>query len=133
MKRQWIAAGLLALAATGVGVAGCKEGGPSGPQSGTLTVNLSTPNSDDGALRFDVSGPAAPGSPTAGAAGYKIYTRTAGNTLKVAVVGNIAAGAVLRFGVSDVSQTYTATLIQAASRSNALRAASGYTLTITGP
>lgn len=100
--------------------------GPSGPTAGTLTLTLDTPNADDGAILFTVSGPdmtqiAAPDA--------SLYFRFAqdGNTVTAVLVGDVEDGALLTFRVPDIDAvaSYGATVVQVADRDNELRPAVG--------
>ncbi len=123
------------LACGGDGGGGGNGGttGPTVPVPGTLVVSLTTPNSDDGAILFSISGGGI-SAPTAVASSDLLFFRATGtSSLNAVVVGNIAAGPVLRFGVPDVGQvsSYTASITEVADRNNALRTSlSGYVLSI---
>jgi len=108
---------------------------PAGPQPGTLSVKLTTPNSGaDGAMLFTLTGPAAPANLTA-ASGDTLWGgpfTTSAN--QIVLTGPLASGTVLTFSVPDVtvSSQYAATVGQvAASSGYALRSLSGYSLAIT--
>lgn len=94
------------------------------PEPGILTLRFTTPHSDDGALLFELRGPAI-GTATATGGGLQLFTRSAdATTLVGAVVGNLATGGIVRFPVPDVAtvQDYTVRLIEVADRQNLLRA-----------
>jgi hypothetical protein len=100
---------------------------------GTLTISLTTPNTDDGAMLLEIAGPASVAELTSPVQGALVYTRANGNSSRVAVFGSLGAGALLRFSVPDVNavQQYAAQVIEAADRGSALRAnVTGYKLTI---
>lgn len=100
---------------------------------GTLTARLVTPNTDDGAILLDITGPASVGELTALTPGASLHARSNGNTTRVAVFGTIASGAFVRFSVPDVNAVsqYSAQVTEVSDRSSALRATvSGYQLTI---
>lgn len=116
-------------------VLGC--GGSDGGHTATpgfLTLTLSTPNSNDGAILFKVTGgtidSVASGSAMVKSGSYTInasYTR-------VVVAGDIVDGAVARIHVPDVSASanYTVTVEQAANRvSFAQQNLSGYSIAVT--
>jgi hypothetical protein len=112
---------------------GC-GGDPTGPVAGTVEVTFTTPNSDDAAVLLRVTGPAMTGV-SADAAGSYLKTLEEGETVTVVVAGDLTSGPLIRFGVPDVREraleSYSATLLQVASRTNALRSPlSGYSLTI---
>jgi len=123
-----------ALAATAVSLLiAC--GDSSGPSSGTLTVNLTTPNSGfDGAVMLVLSSPVAPTSVTAGAGlalwGGPVTTTSA----KLVLTGTITSGPILTLQVNDVNQVsqYSVSLQQVASTGFVLRSSlTGYSTTVT--
>jgi len=102
-------------------------------QAGTLTVRLTTPNADDGAMTFQVSG-AAIDSATAVNQSLRLFTRRDGGDVVGVVVGALANGAVITLQVPDVGEAarYRATVLEVADRQDALRASLvGYALTVT--
>lgn len=127
----------LALA-LGLGVlAACAHDSPTQPESnqttvrppvpGVLTVQLTTPHSDDAALVVTVSGASISdvGSPS----GMLLHVRQRGDTVTAAVFGRIASGEVLHFSVPDVNAAarYVARVVQVADSANAVRGElSGY-------
>jgi len=103
-----------------------------GPEAGELTFNLTTPNSDDGAVQFTVI--AAAGDSITGlsaaCSGCKLFqARVTGTQYKGVVTGTIAAGALFRASVSNINDksAFTATVNDAASRTFQQRA-TGMTL-----
>jgi hypothetical protein len=117
---------------------GCSEKSkptsPPEPQPGVLTVRLTTPSSDDGALLLRLAGvgPIGEISLPSGSA-YVVHARGQGSTVHVAVFGQIGAGDLVQFSVPDVTKAsgYSATLLEVADRANALRASTqGYTLSL---
>lgn len=129
MRRQLLPLVLLALASA------CGDGGPTepaGPVPGVLKIALATPNADDGALLFTVSGGRV--STVDAATGYQIYTAQPDTmTTRILVTGDIAAGEVVRIHVPDTrsAAAYHATIAQAASRMTfAQRALAGYALAV---
>lgn len=114
----------------------CNEGPTGTPPAGgplTLTVTLTTPADDDGAILFTVSGGTVE-APTAASPDQELFTRVTGvNALGVVVVGDLSSGAVLEFEAPEGSDasSYTATMVQVADRGNRLRQdLSGYGLGI---
>ena len=96
----------------------CSQDPTSGspPRAGTLTLRLTTPRADDGALVFEVSGPPIDSVVAAGAP-LRLFTRRAdGSTLVGAVVGDVANGAIVTLQVPDVgaARLYTARVIEVA-------------------
>jgi hypothetical protein len=94
---------------------------------------LTTPNSDDGAVRFELRGPSIE-SPTAAHASFQLQLDTVSATVwQVLVVGNINAGGLLAFQVPDVSAatSWSAKIIEVADRQNSVRSSLvGYSLTV---
>jgi hypothetical protein len=117
-------------------VVACGDGGPTdpgGPVPGVLKVALTTPNADDGALLFTISGGRVSAVDAASSA-YQVYTAQPDtNTTRVLVTGDIGAGEVVRIHVADTrsSASYHATIAQAASRTTfAQQALTGYSLAV---
>ena len=126
------------IAAATVGLIIACGGDGTGPTAGTLTVNLTTPNSGlDGAAIIVLSAPVAPGSvsPAAGLTlwGGPVTTATA----TIALTGTLSTGTILTLQVEDtkLAAQYTATLQQVAVSSVpfTLRPPllTGYSLTVT--
>ena len=100
---------------------------------GTLTVRLVTPNADDGAILFDITGPAPPADITAAVQGAVVHSRLVGNTTRVAVFGALASGALVRFSVPDVNAApqFTGQVTEASDRASTLRTSiTGYQIVI---
>jgi len=120
--------------ALAVGTSGCNSDTNTDPtSSGPVTVSLSTPNADDGALMIIVKGQGPPTIESASNA-YQVYWRLAkaGET-RVIVVGDISAGPLFTAAAPPGGSTagITATIAEVATRANALRASTaGYTLTV---
>ena len=100
----------------------CKEG----PTAGELEANLTTPNSDDGALQFTATA-AANVSITGisqACSGCKLFVVKVSDTqYRGVVTGNLANGVLFRVGVSDVKKptNYTIQVNAVSSRTYALR------------
>ena len=141
--RRLLLSGLVALTSA------CGGGGGDGPPTqpspppgqptvpsavpGTLTVRLVTPHPDDGALLFEISGPAPAAELAPATQGPLVHARVNGNTTRVAVFGAISAGALVRFSVPDVNAApqFSARVVEASDRASALRTdVTGYQLTI---
>lgn len=126
-----------AMVAALLGAAACSDdsNGPA-PQAGTLTLTLTTPQLDDGAMTFEVSGPAID-TALAVDASLRLFTRRVnGSTIVGAVVGALGNGAVVTLQVPDLGAAarYTARVLEVADRQDALRTSlQGYTLTVTSP
>jgi len=129
-RSRWIFAMVAALVA---GTA-CSDNPTSGSsRAGTLTLRLTTPHADDGAMTFQVSGPPID-SATVANASIRLFTRReSGSTVIGAVVGALDNGAVVTLHVPDVGAAarYTTTVLEVADRQDALRASlAGYALTV---
>jgi hypothetical protein len=104
----WVVAALILLAA-------CSGG--TGPTAGTLSVSLSTPHLDDGAVLLTISGGPVD---SVEAAGHRVYSsQPDANTLRLILAGALGSGTVALIHVPDTRQVarYTLVLSQAAARS----------------
>lgn len=105
---------------------------PSGPTQGIFTVILATPNRDDGAVLFTLSGGPVD---SVEAVGYSIYSaRVDPNTVRVIVTGTLSPGAVARIRIPDQRQIsgYLAVVNQVAARATyQQRDPAGYALALT--
>ena len=106
--------------------------GPTGPTAGLLTLTLTTPNADDGAILLSVTGPS---MTQVAASDVSLYFRSVqtGTTATAVLVGDIRGGSLLTFRVPDVDAagSYSATIQQVADRGDALRGSlSGYSLVV---
>lgn len=114
------------------GIACSDDEEPTGPTAGTLSVTLTTPNVDDGAILFELNGPDISAVSVTVPAHYT-HVRQDGVTLTVVVVGDIESGLIVGFDVPDISAvaSYTAIVTQVADRTNELRSdLAGYDLTV---
>jgi hypothetical protein len=97
---------------------------------------LTTPNADDGAILFTLSGGPID-APAATSSDHAFFSRETGAMSMTAVlVGDLTAGTVLEFDVPDGSSAsdYTATIVEVADRQNALREElAGYELSVGAP
>jgi len=95
---------------------------PPDPVPGTLALILDTPYADDGALLLRLEGP---DMTQVGLEAPGLYLRFLEDQTGVTAVfvGDVTAGDLLTFRVPDVSRinSYSATLLEAADRGNALR------------
>jgi hypothetical protein len=99
---------------------------------GLLTlVRLTTPHSDDGAMRFTVSGPV--DSAVVVNPSLQLFTRRVGSTVVGVVVGALASRAVVILHGSDPGGAgYSAQVLEVADRQDLLRPSlAGYALTVT--
>lgn len=125
---------LCALLSTSVSCGDDDNGttGPTGPVAGTLTLSLDTPYADDGAILLRLQGADITQVQLAAPA---LYLRFLENQTGVTAVfvGDVSEGDLLTFHVPDVNQvtSYSATMLEAANRSNAVRGSlAEYTLTV---
>ena len=136
-KSRWpvglvLCAALAASASCGDG----DEEGPTGPVAGTLTVTLTTPFPDDGAVLLRIDGPGMTNVTSAAPTLYSRFLETLqGNDDQVTAVfvGDVTSGPLLTFRVPDAgaAASYEVTLLQAADRANQLRASTaGYTVEV---
>jgi hypothetical protein len=107
--------------------------GPADPVPGTLTLTLGTPYGDDGAFLLRLEGP---DMTQVGLAAPALYLRFLEDESSVTAVfvGDVSSGALLTFRAPDLSRvgSYSATVLEAADRANALRGSlAEYTLTVT--
>ncbi len=109
--------------------AGCSNN--TGPIAGALSVSLSSPHDDDGAVLLTVFGGPVD---SVESMGYPLYSaRAGGDTLKLIVTGNLGPGALARVHIPDSRQVsrYSARLTQAAARGTyAPHDPGGYTISL---
>jgi hypothetical protein len=123
---------LLALALLALSSCGGGDGGTgSNPVPGTLNVSLSSPNTDDGAVLFTVSG--GPIDSVLPQSYTTFSTRVDANTRRVIVAGDVVDGILVRIHVPDVSKVgdYHVTIGQVAARTtHALQSVGSYSITV---
>jgi hypothetical protein len=92
------------------------SGGSTGPTSGNLDVQLSSPPGDDGAVLFTVTG--GPIEMVEAVNGTVYSAEMAPNTTRVVVTGKLGSRSIARIRVADMSQAfrYSATINQVAVR-----------------
>ena len=107
----------LALGACG------KDKGPAAPRAGELTLSLTTPFPDDGAILLAITGPEI-GTVRATSSAIATHSRAVAGGVRVVVFGDIASGSLLRIAVPDASQSskYSASVVEVSDRANAVRA-----------
>ena len=99
----------------------CSKDSPTGPQPGTLSVQLQTPNSGaDAAILFTLSGPTTVTNVRASAGDTLWTTDFSATSTKVILTGSIGSGVILRFDVPDINQygQYLASINQVANSSD---------------
>ncbi len=121
---------LLALAITAAGAA-C-DGDTVSPTPGELRVILATPNTNDGAVLFTVSGGVID---SVVAAGYRTFASNGGgSSVHIVVTGNVTGGVLARIQVPDLGRasSYHAAVEQVAARppSYALQTTAGYAISV---
>jgi hypothetical protein len=128
-----LAAGLLGACGGGDGPG--TEPEPTPPQPGALVVALDTPNADDGAVLFTITGGTV--TQVTAPAAYKVYSSgTGSSTTRVLVTGALADGALVTIQVPDVAKasSYVGSVTQAAARATyEQRTISAYKLTVARP
>lgn len=99
---------------------------PSRP--GTLTATLMSPNGAEGSALIVLYGP---GLGTVSPIEGRVFSRQAGDTVRVVVVN--PEGGTLRFtvGVEDVARVPTAAVVEVAGTDDRLRALTGYDVEVT--
>ena len=122
---------LLALLLVAGGCSG-SDSSPTGPVAGPLRVVLTTPNTDDGAVMFQVTGVV---DSVVAPAGLTLFQSVPGpNVIRAIVTGNIATGNnLLTLYVADVSKasSITTQLMQVAAQGTyAQRPIGAYTLQV---
>ena len=129
-----ISAVALALA---LGLACGGDGDDGGPTNGggpdTLVLSLITPNNDDGAILFTLSGGDIDNPTAVFAADVFFFRSTGATSISAVIVGDISAGAVVEFEVpaGTSASSYTTTITEVADRSNALRGSvASYSLSV---
>ena len=133
MRRITRLAALAALVTLGVNCGGGDgDNGSDEPTPGNLTIALTSPNSDDGAIKLTIAGPVAPTAITASAGLELFQSGPIGTSTTVIVTGDLAAGPLLTIAVADTrkDEDYSATVVQVASETYALRTNAGYSLAV---
>ena len=125
---RWMAAAALGV----LGAAACSGDSTSSPVPGTLDVLLTTPRSDDGAMVFEITGPAIDTVLPINSSVVVYTRRLTASTVRGVAAGAIAGGALLVVDVPDVAAagSYVGTVLQVANRQNALQPLGGYGLTV---
>lgn len=120
---------LLCLVACGSSTTGPTDGDNVTPPvtPGWLTVQFTTPNSDDGAVQLRVTGPAL--DSVVADSRYDSFGTASATVGNLVATGNIATGNLARFRVPDVNRAaeYSVSVVAVAQQgSYALRGSSGY-------
>ena len=103
----------------------CERGtGPSGASAPTpvrLTVVLTTPHADDGAIVFEIAGQAV-ATPRLMDTTMSVFSESISPTLtRLVVVGDLTSGPLLTVEAPDSQQQYVAHIIAASDRANVPR------------
>jgi hypothetical protein len=106
---------------------------PDGPVAGTLLVVLTTPNADDGAVRFTLTGPQVT-TPRQASSSYLVFSsQRAPGELDIAVFGDVQSEALVAMPILDVAtaENYGVTITAVATRGDTLRTdLSGYSVLV---
>lgn len=88
---------------------------PSPPTGGWLTLQLTTPTNNDGAVQFSITGPSID---SVSIIGYDGFSAASNGATNLVVTGQVANGDVARIHVPDLSVTvlYRADVVAAAAR-----------------
>lgn len=132
MKQKRIAQVAIVAASLTLGLACGGDDEPTGPISGTLVVELTTPAADDGAILLNIVGPNISGLDLVDQTSILFWIEDA-SELRAVIVGGLGEGELLKFTVPDVKNVgaYTATIFEVSDLSNALRSSLvGYGLTV---
>jgi hypothetical protein len=116
-----------------LGTCGDSPTAPTPPEPGTIVATLQGVRAGDAALIIRLRGPGAIGTLTSASAGYALHVRSAGDSARAAVFGQLASGAVFQLSVPDVHRIadYHASVVEVSDATNALREdVSGYALTL---
>jgi hypothetical protein len=138
LKPRWLVGSVLCAILAVAASCGDGDEGPTGPVGGTLTVTLTTPNADDGALLLRVDGPGMTEVTSAAPSLYSRFLETLqgdDGEVTAVFVGDVSSGPLFTFRVADLAAaaSYEATLLQVADRTNELRGSTeGYVLEVTG-
>lgn len=121
----------LVIALIGAGTLGGCSPEPIGPTAGMLQVTLATPNTDDGAVLFTISGGPVD---SIEAVGYSVHSaRIDPNNLRVIITGHLHSGVIARIRIPDARQLsrYSAIINQVATRATyAQRNPASYSLSL---
>jgi hypothetical protein len=108
--------------------------GSDGPRDGWLSLQLTTPNTDDGGLLITVSG--APIDSVRTTHPHLLTRRQSESSMRVVISGNISSGVIGQILVPDARQSarYTVTIQEVAARSTYLqRGLTGYSISVIAP
>jgi hypothetical protein len=118
---------LVLLAACGAGSSTGASGGNEPAVPGWLTVQLTTPYTDDGAVQLRITGPAV--DSVVAEAAYDGFGMAANGAADLVMAGSISTGNVARIRVADINRatSYNVSVVAAAQAGTfALRNTAGY-------
>lgn len=108
-------------------------GGTGVTTPGPITVSLTTPSRDDGALLLVVTGSGFTGATATSTANTLVWRRVSDTETRVAVVGNIVNGPLFTVEAPEgtAASAFTAAVSEVADRADAVRASTtGYSLSV---
>ncbi len=119
---------LLALTLLGLVAPACD-----GPRAGEVSIDLITPNNNDGAILFKVKTPSSKdlGELTAACSGCQAFSfRVSENELYGVITGSLTSGPLARLAVSDVGvrSAYVVTIQEISGLDHRIRSDVGYEL-----
>lgn len=106
---------------------------PPPPEPGQLTVRLTTPLGDDGAIVVEVRGPNVTQVQLSDNTMFLLAEHVDSATQRFVILGDLQSGPLATFHVPDIHavRAYSATAVEVASRDNTVRSSlEGYALTI---
>lgn len=129
----------LAFVVAVVAQSGCMNDKPIEPpleppptHAGSFLLTLTTPNTDDAALFFELHGPGITAIRPSNVA-TRLFADASGTSIRGAIFGPLTVGALVTFDVPDTTKLgdYTATVLDVAGPDNSLRSSStGYSLRV---
>ncbi|MEZ4413476.1 MAG: hypothetical protein R2910_10875 [Gemmatimonadales bacterium] len=122
---------LLAVLVATAGCGGSSDNTPTGPVAGPLRVVLTSPNTDDGAVMFQVTGVV---DSVVAPAGLTLFQSAPGpNVIRAIVTGDLGSGSnLLTLYVADVGKasSITTQLLQVAARGTYAQRTGAYSLQV---
>jgi hypothetical protein len=131
MRGRWVWGVLALMLCAALLPSGCKDStSPGGP--GQLTVSLTSDAGSGAAFLLTVSGHDVT-DPAAATAGHLIYSLLSEDTARIAVIGELRSGPLLKFTVPDVTRAhdYSVRLEEVAGADNRILPTSDFSLSVT--